>query len=42
MSLVDLSSMIGSVMELGKAAIALKDVPGDQRDHYRDIIDETY
>ena len=42
MSFEELSGMISSVIELGKAAVALKDVPVEQRKHYRDIIDETY
>ena len=42
MSFQELSAMINSVMELGKAAVALKDVPDKQREHYREIIDETY
>lgn len=42
LSFSELSSMISSVIELGKAAVTLKDIPVKQRRCYREIIYETH
>lgn len=37
-----LSDMVGSAIELGGAAAALKYVPEERRKHYREVIEETF
>ena len=36
------SDAIGVLKEVGKGVAALKDLPGKERDHYREVISETY
>jgi hypothetical protein len=42
MPIEEWSKIINSVWELSKAVSSLKDIPKEQRNHYREILDETY